>query len=176
MAAATTAADSGATHSDITLRTHRPGDMGWITYRHGALYSKEFNYNERFEALVARITADFLDNFDKTKERCWIAERDGEFLGCIMLVKNPEVENGAKLRLLIVEEAARGSGLGYRLSTDAVEFARNAGYRRVDLWTQSHLTGARKIYSKLGFKRIAEEEHDSWGCGPLTGEKWMMDL
>ncbi|UPK94730.1 hypothetical protein LCI18_005665 [Fusarium solani-melongenae] len=160
--------------SQVIIRTHRPGDMGLITHRHGILYSKEYGFDQRFEALVARITADFIDNLQPNLERCWIAEKDDEFLGCIMLVhdKQPGV---AKLRLLLVEEKARGLGVGSSLIQQCITFAKEAGYTRINLWTQSMLEGARRLYAKAGFKLVEKEDHDSWGV-KMTGEMWQMDL
>ncbi|KAM5341198.1 hypothetical protein ACJ41O_015307 [Fusarium nematophilum] len=160
----------------ITLRTHRPGDMGLITSRHGVIYcGSEYGFDQRFEALIARITADFIDNFDPKLERCWIAERGGEFLGCIMLIRDPQHENAAKLRLLLVEENARGLGVGTRLIQQCIDFSREAGYSCINLWTQSMLEGARRLYKRAGFKLVKTEDHESWGA-KLTGEMWQLKL
>ena len=159
---------------DFTLRMHRPGDMGWVVQRHGELYWQEYKYDERFEALVAQITAEFIQNFDATRERCWIAERDGQRLGTILLVK--KTEEIAKLRLLVVEPQARGLGVGKRLVSECVSFAREAGYQKILLWTQSELHAARHLYELAGFKRIAEEPHQNWGRNDLVAETWELKL
>lgn len=158
----------------FALRTHRPGDMGYITHRHGACYAKEYGFNMGFEALVARITADFIDNFDLSLDRCWIAEKNGQFLGCIMLVHDQKPDT-AKLRLLFVEDNARGLGVGTKLIDACINFARGAGYACINLWTQSNLEGARRLYSKAGFRLIKTEAHNSWGA-ELSGEFWQLRL
>jgi len=132
----------------LTIRQHRAGDIGWIIQRHGAIYAQEYGWNSEFEALVAEIGAKFLREFDPSGERCWIAERDGVAVGCIMLVRHSRTI--AKLRLLIVDSSERGQGLGRRLVDECLSFARSAGYRKVTLWTQSTLTAARKIYESTG--------------------------
>jgi DNA-binding MarR family transcriptional regulator/GNAT superfamily N-acetyltransferase len=156
------------------LRTHQPGDIGWIVYRHGVLYSKEYHYDERFEALVAEIVAEFVKNFDSRHERCWIAEKDGERVGSVMLVRKSDAV--AKLRLLLVESSARGLGIGKRLVDECVRFARQAGYKKIMLWTQSELKAARSIYEKAGFQMIKEEPHQSWGREDLVAETWELKL
>jgi DNA-binding MarR family transcriptional regulator/N-acetylglutamate synthase-like GNAT family acetyltransferase len=156
-----------------TLRPLRPGDIGWVTHRHGVLYAEEYGYDERFEALVAEIAAQFVQNFDVERERCWIAERDGEILGCVFLVGKSRTV--AKLRLLLVEPAARGLGLGGRLVDECVAFARRAGYRKIVLWTQSELLAARHIYEQRGFRRVAQEAHQSFGRD-LVAETWSLRL
>ncbi|RGP80772.1 acetyltransferase [Fusarium longipes] len=158
----------------FTLRSHQPGDMGYITYRHGVNYTKQFNFNSKFESLVSRITADFIDNFNPAKERCWIAEKDGVWLGSIMLVCDTK-PNSAKIRLLLVEEQARGLGVGTALVQACIDFAREAGYEHVNLWTQSLLEGARRIYTKAGFRMIETKPHSDWGVD-LVGEFWSMEL
>jgi ribosomal protein S18 acetylase RimI-like enzyme len=157
----------------VRLRRHRPGDLGWVVQRHGELYWDEYGYDERFEALVAGIVARFVKKFDARRERCWIAERGGERLGAVFLVK--QSQRVAKLRLLIVEPGARGLGIGRRLVVACVDFARAAGYRKVVLWTQSELEAARAIYEKTGFRRMRSEAHRSFGKR-LTGEYWALKL
>jgi N-acetylglutamate synthase-like GNAT family acetyltransferase len=156
-----------------TLRSLRPGDIGWVTHRHGVLYAEEYGYDEHFEALVAEIAAHFVQAFDVERERCWIAERGGEILGCVFLVSKSLTV--AKLRLLLVEPDARGLGLGARLVDECIAFSRQAGYRKIVLWTQSELLVARRIYEQRGFRRIAEEPHHSFGRD-LVAETWELRL
>jgi DNA-binding MarR family transcriptional regulator/GNAT superfamily N-acetyltransferase len=155
------------------IRTHQPGDIGWVIQRHGALYAKEYGWDNRFEALVAHIAAGFIDNFDEKRERCWIAEIDGRNVGSVFLVK--KTQTIAKLRLLLVEPDARGLGIGRRLVAECIRFARERGYRKITLWTQSNLTAARKIYQGAGFRLIRKEPHNQFGRR-LTSETWDLKL
>jgi len=156
------------------LRPHRSGDMGWVVQRHGELYWKEYCYDERFEALVAGIVAEFIEKFDAARERCWIAEKEGENVGSVLLVKKSVTV--AKLRLLLVEPSARGLGIGKRLVEECVRFARDAAYKKIMLWTQSELAAARGIYQRAGFRKIAEEKHASWSRTDLVAETWELKL
>lgn len=155
------------------LRSHRPGDMGWVTQRHGALYAEEYGLNDRMESYVAEVVAKFLREYDPAREHCWIADRDGVPVGSVFLVR--ESETVARLRLLIVEPKARGLGVGRRLVAECIRFARQAGYQEITLWTHSILTAARRIYATAGFQIVETEEHDEFGP-MLTGETWTLRL
>ena len=155
------------------LRPHQPGDMGWVVSRHGALYAEEYGWDDTFEALVAEIVAKFLRNFEPKRERCWIAEKDGENVASVFLVRKSATV--AQLRLLIVDPKARGLGIGARLVEECVAFARRAGYRKIILWTNDILHAARRIYEGKGFSLVEEEPHRSFGHD-LVGQIWQKKL
>jgi len=155
------------------LRAPQPGDMGWVVHRHGVVYAREYGYDAQFEALVAEIVARFVQRFDQTRERCWIAEQDGAVVGSVFLVARSR--SAAQLRLLLVEPQARGSGLGTRLVDECVRFARRVGYRKLMLWTQSELRAARRLYEAAGFRVVRKQRNHSFGKA-LVSETWELDL
>ncbi|MPY52379.1 bifunctional helix-turn-helix transcriptional regulator/GNAT family N-acetyltransferase [Streptomyces acidicola] len=161
---------------DVILRGPAPGDLGWIVQRNAAVYAAEYGFDADYEGLVARIVADFAEDHDPDLERVWIAELDGRPVGCVMCVRDDNDPPGAaRLRLLLVEPDARGLGIGDRLVRACVEFAREAGYRELVLWTNDCLTSARRIYQRHGFTLVAEKPHRSFGVD-LVGQDWRMDL
>ena len=165
----------------FVLRAHRPGDIGWVVSRHGALYAQEYGWDLHFEALVAQIAASFIEHFDPAREACWIAERESQRIGCVFLVQARDevtqaVEPGtAQLRMLLVEPSARGLGLGVALVNECERFARQVGYARIRLWTNSVLLAARGIYERAGYQLLASEPHRSFGKD-LVGEIWELNL
>ncbi len=164
---------SGNQVSDWTSRSPAPGDIGWVIERHGALYAAEYGLDYRFEALVAQVAGAFLDNHDPACERAWIAERNGVRLGSVFLVRKTDAIG--KLRLLLVEPSARGLGIGKRLVEDCIGFARQAGYRRMTLWTNDVLLAARNIYRAAGFRLVSSTPHNDFGP-PMVGEEWELEL
>jgi DNA-binding MarR family transcriptional regulator/GNAT superfamily N-acetyltransferase len=167
-------AGAPAEKSRYVLRNPRTGDFGWIVSRHAELYAKEYGWNEPFEGLCAQIVAGFVNNFDPRWERCWIAEMDGENVGCVMLVKD-EQPGVARLRLLLVDPKGRGVGLGTRLVDECVRFARAAGYRKITLWTHSILSAARHVYERAGFTLTSSEPRHTWGQD-VVAEFWDLEL
>jgi DNA-binding MarR family transcriptional regulator/GNAT superfamily N-acetyltransferase len=155
------------------LRPPRHGDFGWIVKRHAELYAQEYGWVAPFEGVCAQIVADFVNKFDEKRERCWIAEMDGETVGSIMLAKDSEAV--ARIRLLLVDPKARGLGLGRELTAESIRFARDAGYQKMTLWTHSVLTAARHVYQQAGFKLMRSEQHESWGR-PVVSEHWDLEL
>ena len=167
--------DPGQPPEPYLIRPHAPGDMGWVVARHGALYAQEYGWNAGFEALVAEIVAGFLRNLDPARERCWIAERHGENVGSVFLVKHPEREGVAKLRLLLVEPSARGLGIGRRLVEECARFARQTGCHTITLWTNDVLVSARRIYEAAGYRLVHEASHHSFGHD-LVEQTWELTL
>jgi DNA-binding MarR family transcriptional regulator/N-acetylglutamate synthase-like GNAT family acetyltransferase len=170
--------DGAAEHNPASerryiLRAPKPGDFGWIVKRHAELYGREYGWIAPFEGVCAQIVADFVNKFDRKRERCWIAEMNSENVGSIMLAK--ETESVARIRLLLVDPKARGLGLGQHLTDECIRFARRAGYKKMTLWTHSVLTAARHIYQKAGFKLMRTERHRSWGR-PVVSEHWDLKL
>jgi len=157
----------------FTIRPPKAGELGWVIERHGALYESEYGFDQTFEALVARIVADYVDNHDPERERCWVAEMAGEIVGCVFVVK--QSDEVAKLRLLLVEPSARGLGIGSRLVDECLRFARQAGYRKVTLWTNSVLVSARRIYDAYGFRLVESERHTMFGT-ETVGETLELSL
>jgi DNA-binding MarR family transcriptional regulator/N-acetylglutamate synthase-like GNAT family acetyltransferase len=156
------------------VRPPKPGDMGWVVHRHGVLYFEEYKYDERFEALVAGIVAEFVESYNPDRERCWMMESDDQIVGSAFLVEKSKTV--AKLRMLLVEPWARGMGIGKHLVDQCIRFARKADYKTIMLWTQSELIGARKIYQHAGFRLVGEKPHNSWGRKNLVAETWKMKL
>jgi len=159
----------------VVLRPHRVGDMGWVVHSESVGYAEQFGWDDGFEALVAQIVGEFLANFDPARERCWMAEIDGQIVGHIFLVKHPSQSGAAKLRLLFVDPSVRGRGLGDALVKECLRFARTAGYKKVVLWTQSMLGAAHRIYERAGFRLVKEEPHHSFGKD-LIGQEWELEL
>jgi DNA-binding MarR family transcriptional regulator/GNAT superfamily N-acetyltransferase len=161
----------------VVLRPPEPGDLGWVIERHGSRYAHEYGWDATFEALVARIVADFAERRDSRREAAWIAELDGERVGCVFCTagEDPANPDTAQLRLLLVEPSARGTGVGTRLVDECLRFARRAGYRRITLWTNDVLLAARRIYERAGFRCDRREPHHSFGHD-LVGEYWSRDL
>ena len=157
----------------LVLRRHQAGDIGWIIHRQGRLYAEEYGWDETYEGLVAEILAAFVKNFDARRERAWIAEMAGEIVGSVFLVRQDDAI--AKLRLLYVEPAARGLGIGVRLVDEVIAFARGKGYRTLTLWTNDILASARRIYEEAGFRLVSQGRHKSFGKD-LVGQTWELTL
>lgn len=164
-----------ASAAQVSLRPHRPGDLGWMVERHGAVYGEEYGWNAEFEALAAEVAAQFLRNYDASRERSWIAEHRGERAGCVFLIQRPDRPGVAQLRCLFVEPWARGLGIGRRLVGECTAFARQAGYERIMLWTNSVLVSARRLYEAEGYVLVHEEPHHSFGAD-LVGQTWELTL
>jgi DNA-binding MarR family transcriptional regulator/N-acetylglutamate synthase-like GNAT family acetyltransferase len=160
-------------HPTYRLRAPVPGDFGWMVKRHGEIYAQEYGWTEPFEGLCAQIVADFANKNDPKRERCWIAEMDGEVVGCVFLAKDSA--KVARIRLLLVDPKARGLGVGARLADECIRFARRTGYKKITLWTHSNLSAARHIYQKAGFRLMRTERHSSWGRR-VVSEHWDLQL
>ena len=166
--------DSGLKYSEpFYIRNHEPGDLGWVIRRHGLLYSQEYGWDERFEAFVAEVCADFINNYNPQKERCWIAEMNGRQVGSVFC--KMETADVAKLRMLLVDPSARSLGLGRRLVDECLRFAKRTGYKKITLWTNDILTAAARIYREKGFSLVREEPHQSFGKD-LVGQYWELQL
>jgi DNA-binding MarR family transcriptional regulator/N-acetylglutamate synthase-like GNAT family acetyltransferase len=157
----------------VVLRSPRSGDFGWVIERHGVLYAQEYGWDETFESLVARIVSEYIEHLEPDRQAAWIAEVDGQRMGCVFCMQ--KTKKIAQLRLLLIEPAARGLGIGTRLVDECIDFARRAGYERMTLWTNDVLEAARRIYERAGFKLVEEEEHDSFGHH-LVGQNWDLVL
>ena len=161
------------TSPPFSVRSHKADDIDWVVARHREIYTAEYGWDSRFGDLVEEIASNFVRDFDPGCEHCWIAEKDGERIGCVFLVKKSD--DLAQLRLLLVEPSARGLGVGGRLVQECIDFAVARNYRQMRLWTNDVLLSARKIYQAAGFHLMEEEEHSSWGK-PLTSQTWELDL
>jgi GNAT superfamily N-acetyltransferase len=173
MAGLTEILSSAPAAGTVVLRPPVPGDLGWVVQRNAALYAAEYGWDETYEALVARIIADYGARTDRTGEAAWIAEVAGERAGCVFCMRKSA--QTAQLRLLLVEPSARGMGIGGRLVAECLAFARRAGYREIVLWTNDVLHAARRIYQRAGFELIASQPHHSFGCD-LVGQDWRLAL
>ena len=161
------------TEPAFTFRHHEPGDTEWVIRRHREIYTQEYGWDSRFGDLVEQIALDFIRDFDASHERCWIAERAGDRIGCVFLVRKSD--QLAQLRLLLVDPSARGLGVGRKLVQECIDFASAHGYSKMRLWTNDVLISARRIYEAAGFRLIEEEEHASWGK-TLMSQTWELDL
>ncbi len=166
---------NGSAAKRCTIRTHRVGDIGWAIELHGRIYADEFGWNSDFEDLVATLFVQFATKHDPATERFWVAELDGERIGCVFVVRNADNPSIAQLRCLLVDPKARGHGIGQRLVNECIAFAKQAGYEKIMLWTNDVLVSARRIYEAAGFSLMKEEHHHSFGHD-LVGQFWMRDL